>query len=358
MNRIDRYLLKRWVTLFLSSLTVLVLAYLSSEISLKIWSLVERDISTSSLVLHFLLKVPLIIYQMTPVASLLATLLTITGLKQAHELGTMCCSGISEFRIGVPLLAATLVVSALSYYVGETVVPSALRLSRDIARGGTGSGSRLVGTDRIWLLEGNRVIHIRNVEKEGTVLIQPTVLQFAGKGLVSLSKRIDAPRARWEDSTWIMEEGIVRFFEDGFLTSADPPKRIEVPIRIRPEEFFRVRRTPEEMNTRELSRYIQNLKVAGLSFQTYEVQRHSRVSSALIPLIFGLLALPIGFQVPVRGGAPLGIGLSIAMTLIFWSFFSLSLSLGDSGFLPAPVSAWSANALFLFIGMLGCVVYS
>ncbi len=355
MNRIDRYIVKRWLTLFLTSLAVLALAYLSTEITFKLWGLAERDIPASSLGLHFLLKFPTITYQVAPVASLLATLLTITGLKHTRELGALCCSGVSDFRIGIPIITASLIVSVLSFYVGERVAPGASKLSRDIARGGRGSESLLVGTDRIWLLEGNRVIHIRNVEKGGMLLIQPTVLEFSGKGLITLSKRIDAPKATWDGAAWIMDEGITRHFQSGRLSGTDPPGRIQAPIGIQPDEFFRVRRTPEEMDHKELSEYIANLKIAGLPYRTYEVQRYSRVSNALIPFIFGLLALPIGFQVPVRGGAPLGIGLSITMTIIYWSFLSLSVSLGESGILPAAVSAWAANALFLALGVLGFV---
>lgn len=348
--------MRKWTTLFLVSLSALALAYLVSEISLRIWSLSDLDIPVSSLAMHFFLKLPTIAYQIAPVASLIATLLTITGLKQTRELGALCSSGISDLRIGLPLLAASFAVSLLSFYVGETIAPSTLKLSRDITREGKGAGSHLVGTDRIWLLESNRVIHIRNVELDGTLLIEPTILQFSGKGLTRISKRIDAPNATWEDGTWIMENGIIRHFEDGRLTYSEPAARIKTPISIKPEEFFQVRRTPEEMSRGELSRYIENLKYSGLAYHIYEVQMHSRAALALIPLIFGLIALPIGFQVPVRGAAPLGMGISIAITVIYWSFLSLALSLGDSGMIPAVVSAWSANVLFSVLGVLGFAI--
>jgi lipopolysaccharide export LptBFGC system permease protein LptF len=47
----------------------------------------------------------------------------------------------------------------------------------------------------------------------------------------------------------------------------------------------------------------------------------------------------------------MGLGLSIMLVLIFWSIFSLALTLGYTGIIPPPVAAWVAQALFLLLGL-------
>ena len=87
-----------------------------------------------------------------------------------------------------------------------------------------------------------------------------------------------------------------------------------------------------------------------------EEGRNHILSSAAIALIFTVIALPVSFAVPVRGGAPLGTGLSIILALVFWTMFSLSLSLGYAGVIPPPVAAWAAQVLFLFLGMVALMM--
>ena len=97
---------------------------------------------------------------------------------------------------------------------------------------------------------------------------------------------------------------------------------------------------------------MENLKIAGLPYNWHHVRIYRKASAAALSLIFTVIALPIGLIVPIRGGIPLGIGLSILLAIIFWSAFSFCLSLGYSGLIPAPAAAWTAQAVFLVLGLL------
>jgi lipopolysaccharide export system permease protein len=214
----------------------------------------------------------------------------------------------------------------------------------------------VVGSERIWLLEGNKVIHIRSVQEKGSVLIEPTVLQFEGKGLRTLELRMDAERVYWKDGSWLAEEVFLRTFRDEMMSEVQILSDSRIPIRIQPKEFYRVRRKPEEMNRRELVRYVKNLKMAGLSYNWHNVRIYRKSSAAALSLIFTIIAFPVGLVVPIRGGIPLGLGMSILLALIFWSVFSFCLSLGYSGLIPAPTAAWAAQIVFLVLGLATLMV--
>jgi lipopolysaccharide export system permease protein len=337
---------------FFPSLIVLVAVYMAGDTVFTIWDLIKRGLSPLIIALHFALKAPTMFYQMTPVAALLATLLTLTGMKRSGEMTASFISGQGVIRMSVPFLMAALTVSFFSYYVNETIAPGANRISRDLVRNQTGSGSSAVGTERIWLLKGNKVIHIRSVQEKGAVLVEPTVLQFEGKGLRTLELRMDAQRVYWKDGIWFAEEVYLRSFNDGLLSDVQILSDSRIPIPIKPGEFHRVRRKPEEMSRGQLIRYVENLKMAGLPYNWHHVRIYRKASAAALSLIFTVIAFPIGLIVPIRGGIPLGIGLSILLAIIFWSAFSFCLSLGYSGLIPAPVAAWTAQAVFLVLGLL------
>ena len=351
MNRLDRYMIRRWLLFFIPAMVILGAAYLASDAAFTLWEYIRRGLSPTHIAMHYVLKTPNILYQMAPIASLIATLLTMTSMKRSGEMTAVFATGIGGVRMGAPVLAIAVVASLMAFYVTESMAPGANRISRDLVREGSGPGSSVVGTKRIWLLEGNRVIHIRSVQDGGARLTQPTVLQFEGKGLRNLSLRMDAESVVWEDNAWKAQEMVLRQFTDGNLTSSKVLKDQRLPIRIRPDEFYRVRRKPEEMSMSELRKYILNLEAAGLPHITHQVSIYLKVSTAAISLIFTVIALPVAFLMPIRGGVPMGLGLSILLVLIFWSIFSLTLTLGYTGIIPPPVAAWGAQALFLLLGL-------
>ncbi len=337
---------------FIPALIVLGAAYLSSDAALTLWEYLRRGLSPVHIALHYVLKSPTILYQMAPIASVIATLLTMTSMKRSGEMAAVLATGTGGGRMSAPILAIAVVVSLLAFYVTELMAPGANRISRDLVRKESEAGSSVVGTKRIWLLEGNRVIHISSVQDGGTRLIRPTVLQFDGKGLRNLSLRMDAPSVTWVNNSWKAEEMFLRRFSNGNLTESKVLQDQLLPIRIRPEEFYRVRRKPEEMSISQLRKYILNLRAAGLPFTSYMVRIYRKTSAAALSFIFTLIALPVAFLVPIRGGVPVGLGLSILLVLIFWSLFSLSLTLGYTGIIPPPLAAWAAQAVFLMLGLI------
>ena len=351
MNRLDRYLIRRWLLFFIPTMVVLGAAYIASDAAFTLWEYIRRELSPAHIAMHYILKTPNILYQMAPIASLIATLLTMTSMKRSGEMTAVFSIGIGGTRMSAPVLTIAVAVSLLAFYVTESMAPGANRISRDLVRNESGAGSSVVGTKRIWLLEGNRVIHIRSVQDGGTRLTQPTVLQFEGKGLQNLSLRMDAESVVWEDNAWKAQEVVLRRFSDGNMIDSKVLKDQRLPIRIRPDEFYRVRRKPEEMSMSELRKYILNLKAAGLPHITHQVSIYLKVSTAAISLIFTVIALPVAFLMPIRGGVPMGLGLSILLVLIFWSIFSLVLTLGYTGIIPPPLAAWGVQALFLVLGL-------
>jgi len=351
MNRLDRYMIRRWLLFFIPAMVVLSTAYLASEAAFTLWEYIQRGLPPDRIALHYLLETPTILYQMAPVASIIATLLTMTGMKRSGEMTAAFATGVGGIRMGAPFLAAAAVVSLLAFYVTDSMAPGANRISRDLVRKESGAQSSVVGTKRIWLLEGNRIIHINSVEDGGKRLTEPTILQFDGKGLKNLILRMDAESVAWNNGSWKADKVVLRRFSNGALIATDVMTDQALPINIRPKEFYRVRRRPEEMSMSELRKYILNLKTAGLPYTTQLVNSYRKVSAAAIPIIFTVFAIPVAFLVPVRGGVPMGLGLSILLVLVFWSVFTLTLSLGYTGIIPPQAAAWSAQALFMILGL-------
>ena len=117
MTRLDRYITGRWFFSFIPSLIVLVAAYMAGDMAFSMLELVKRGVPPSTIAIHFALKAPTMFYQMTPIAALVATMLTLTGMKRSGEMTAILVSGWGIVRFCAPVLTASIVVSLFSYYV-------------------------------------------------------------------------------------------------------------------------------------------------------------------------------------------------------------------------------------------------
>jgi lipopolysaccharide export LptBFGC system permease protein LptF len=106
----------------------------------------------------------------------------------------------------------------------------------------------------------------------------------------------------------------------------------------------------------ELKRYIQELIDSGQSVPDLEVELQNKVAYPVISLVMAIVALPFAFRLG-RQGALYGVGLSIALGMVFLFIFAFFTQLGKAGILPPAVAVWSPGAVFgilsayLFLGV-------
>jgi lipopolysaccharide export LptBFGC system permease protein LptF len=66
-------------------------------------------------------------------------------------------------------------------------------------------------------------------------------------------------------------------------------------------------------------------------------------------MVLGLVAVPIGGRLQRHPSVARIIGVGIAVGFGYWVLLGFGTSLGQSGALPGPVAAWSANAVYLLV---------
>jgi lipopolysaccharide export LptBFGC system permease protein LptF len=118
------------------------------------------------------------------------------------------------------------------------------------------------------------------------------------------------------------------------------------------ESFFS---TPldEEMTTEQLVMAIKEGKRAGQDTTNMEVAFHVRFSIPATCIIFSLVA-PIFAVIFARGGGFIGVLLSIFIVFLYYNAYIISTEvLGRNGIVPAWLSAWLPNFIFIVFGILG-----
>ena len=132
MGTISKYLSKEYLKFLVICQTIFVSLYLIIDFTQKIDNFMEADASKHAMFMFFIYKIPLIIVQMAPVASLISVFVLYSFMKKNNEITALKASGISVIKMSIPVLIASFGLALAVFLFSELVVPYASEKSNDI----------------------------------------------------------------------------------------------------------------------------------------------------------------------------------------------------------------------------------
>jgi len=294
---------------------------------------------------YYLLRVPGVFYMISPVAVLVAVLITVSLQARTNEYTAMFSVGISPLRAFAPLIAGCALISALSLGNSEFLAPQANRMSREIARLRVRPGrvAAQFSLNRYWIRGENAILSAQVIDTAGRMLHGFQYLEIDRN--FRLVRRIDARIAEYtKGGAWRLRDGRERR-TDGDL-QAVPIAEKDFPFVETIQGFLDGETPPEEMTYEQLSGYIGDSQARGYDVRRYEVDLHAKLSYPLLNVIVGLIAIPIALRTPRSGGVWRSIGAGLLIGFFCWMALSASLSLGRMGMLPPLAAAWLPDLVF------------
>lgn len=312
-------------------------------------SFIDNDVPPRIALLYYAHYMPYIVVLTAPVAMLLATLLSINRLTRWNELTAMKGSGVSLYRILLPIFVLAALLSLASLAIGEFVVPPATQQRLEIK--GTyidRRPARNVRSDVIYMRVDGTTLVAKRFDARRMTLEEVTVQEFdAGRHPVS---RIDARSARWEQGRWTLSDGQVRrFTADGETASSFQVMTLPYPDPT-PEDLRTRKLKPEELGYRDLRAYIARMRASGVDPGDLDVQLALKIAFPFVVLVMTLLGAPIAAGAR-RGGFALAFAAALSISFLYYGVLQVATVMGRQGFLPPALAAWIANAIFAGIAV-------
>jgi LPS export ABC transporter permease LptF/LPS export ABC transporter permease LptG len=302
---------------------------------------------------YFRYLTPYLIYNLAPLAALVAVLVTLGVMSKNNEIVACKASGISLYRLSVPLLFAGLALASSMIVLDETYLPYANQRQDALRNQIKGRPPQTYTQPQRWIFGENAKIY--NYD-----LFDPAQNLFGGLSVIEIDpvtfemrRRVFATRATWSDSQklWVLEGGWVRDFTDGAITRYDRFPVTSLPELSEPPSYFhREVRQASQMNLATLRRYIDELHKAGFDVATLTVQWHVKLAFPLIAPVIMLLAIPFALLVGTRGAVG-GVAVGVAIGIVYWMSARLLEAMGGVAQLPPFLAAWSTDITFFFIGL-------
>jgi LPS export ABC transporter permease LptF/LPS export ABC transporter permease LptG len=350
---IDLYILRRFLYYFFLILAAFILLFETFTFFELLDDIARHRIPFLVVVNYFRFLIPYLVYQLSPLAALVATLVTLGVLSKNNEITAFKASGISLYRLALPLLASGLVLAATLLILDDTYLPYANQRQDALRNQIKGKPAQTYTRPQRWIFGENSKVYNYDI-------FDSTQKLFGGLSVIELDpvtfqmkRRIFATRAQWLDTekTWALESGWVRDFSGGTVENYTPFKVTSLPELVEPPSYFnREVIQAFQMSWRDLRHYIQGLQVAGFDVSSLTVQWHKKIAYPLIAPVSMLLAIPFAILVGSRGAIG-GIALGVGIGITYWAIAALLEAMGGIGQLPPMLAAWSPDLIFFFLGL-------
>jgi lipopolysaccharide export system permease protein len=352
MSLIDRYILKLFLLYLVAGIAVFVTLYMTVDV--MSFAMRHTDADTTSLIKYYSYHAPWVIYQLVPVACLMATLFTMATLNKTNELTALFSMGMSLLRVSAPILIAVAVISLSVFGVGDQVLPRLLQKRNYVEyveikrRPGLYS---TVKTNKIWFRTENILFNIKTLNPD-TRKAQGITLYYFDPNW-QLTQLIAAAEVEMKGSVWDLKNGLVTLFaqESSFpLTRSFTEKTIAMNEDLK--DIQSTANSSDLMSLKELGRFIARNKEAGLDTLRYEVDYHAKFGFAFAALVMSLVGVPFSVSRTRSGGLFVNLGICLALAFLYWVAYSSGLTLGEHGVLPPIIAAWGPNLITVAIALV------
>jgi LPS export ABC transporter permease LptG/LPS export ABC transporter permease LptF len=355
---LDGYVLREFLTTFALVLVSFVLLLLVFTFFELLGDIIRNRTPLVTVGEYLINLTPNMIYNITPLAVLVAVLVTFGVLTRTNEFTAMKATGISLYRVMVPIVVAAALFAVALFLFDQSYLPTANRRQealRSVIKGRP--AQTFLRPDRKWIFgrqepgKPGRIFYYQFFDPTEDRFANLTVFEFNPENF-ALSRRIFAASAHWEPQfhQWVFEHGWERRFDGEAVSSYSQFNVDSYPeIDEQPQYFKKEALQSQEMTFGELQRYIRDLGQSGFDTKQLRVQLNLKLANPLVTLVMAVLAIPFALSMGKRGsltGIAAAIGLAIAYLVVTETFEAL----GNVNILPTLLAAWSPDLLFGLAG--------
>ena len=350
MRLLDKYILTQVITMFIMGVLVFTSIIFASDTFITLIKQISKyGIPFKIAFMIIILHLPSVFVMTIPMGVLLATVMTLNNLSLSSEITVMRACGIGLNRIAKPIFIFAIIMSFVSFFVNETIVPVMTKQSTDLALYAFGQKN---------IPEGKRNFTFKEIKEGGTLkrlfyvgectnktLYNITVLDASKNDTIQI---LQAKEGKTSPAGWQFQKGAI-------YTITDSGKTLDTTLFNDSTIMFGMDLSKEmNKNIADEHNFVQLVK--------YLSKSDIKDKPELMIALFDKIALPLTTIVLVLIGVPLAItpprvrynrGFLFSILIIFAYYLirALSISFGEAGTLIPIFAAFMPNIILTIAGI-------
>ena len=356
-----RYLYKDLFLYFIVAFMFFFMIFFVNQILLTVESLLAKSAPFADVMRIMFYSLPFVIAQSAPFATLVGFLLCLGGMVASNEILIYRASGFSFGRILRPVVITGIIISIISFFVNDYLLPLGTMKYNELMREIMNSKPSIeLESNSVKKIDTSQIV-IGNV-KENEV---SDVVIFDSQG--NTDRIIIAGKSSLEGGD---QQGVLMQFDmnDSSIVSFDISNPGTYDVLTSGSTKYNIfdadmlggfGKSPREMTTYDLFYAIKEMKLESLQDPSLDMlvdlwlmEFHKKFALPFASIFFAFLAFSIAFQFKKHNSQTLGLFIGIVICVIYWAMQILGQLFVTKIGLDPFLCIWVPNILLLIAGFI------
>jgi len=350
---LDRYVFSEWFKIFLATAVGFPLLVILFDATDNLDKYIAKKLPPGDIAMSYVYWLPDSLFMILPAAVLFATVFSIGAFTRHSEITAAKASGLSFYRFIAPIFLGAMIAAAMGLMIGE-YAPLATKKRLELLERQT-INNMSQRFNFAYAADAGRVYKVQTLYVARKI-IDGLTIERKGKGPSYPSYILASNAATYQPRKgWMISSGTMHVLTDSInnitysFDSARDNRFTELP-----QDLMVTPKAPEDMNFKELGRFVRAMERSGADVNRLRVERMLKIVIPITSVIILLFAASLATSTQ-RGGAAYGVGLALGTTIIFIFLVQLTKGLGSNGLIPPELAAWTPSLVF---GVLGAVLFA
>jgi lipopolysaccharide export system permease protein len=354
MKKLDWYIVKKFLGTFFFALALILLIVIIFDISEKIDDFLDSEVSVKSIIMDYYLNfIPYFGNLFSPLFIFISVIFFTSKMANDTEIIAILNSGMSFNRLLRPFMVSAVILSALSFVLGNFVIPPSNSERIDFQNKYL-KHKRYSRAKNIHVqIQPGQYIYMESFNSTRNIGYKFTLENFKNGKLISKLKsdyiQYDTLSHKWTINKYEIRE----FHENGETISNGAT--IDTSINLSPHDFTKRKSLVETMNMWELNDYITQEELKGSEQIVYhKIEKNKRVAFPFASIILTLIAVSIASR-KTRGGIGIHLGIGILIAFTYILFMQVSTTFATNSNLAPALAVWIPNLCYTVLA--GVLLY-
>lgn len=358
----NKYIMKELFLYFFIAFLFFFMIFFVNQILLMAETILKKRVPVSAVLQLMLYSLPAIIAQSAPFATLVGFLMCLGRMVTDNEVLILRASGQRYSIILIPVLFLGLVISIVSFFVNDYLLPLGTirynNLYRDIIMSNPAIELEAHSIKRM----NDSTIVIGDVDKSSVsdLVIFDTDSEGNSRIIVSGESDVHNSASPGILMQLNMDNALVLLLNRNKRNNYDMLYSQDMTLNIFESSIISRNSTisPREMTSYDLWKRIKEVEkketVKQSQLNTYKLEFNKKFSIPFGSIFFAMLALPLALIFGKKDGQTLGLIFGLIISVLYWAATILGQMFGLRSGYNGFVMMWSPN---FFIGILGIILY-
>jgi len=351
MNKLDWYIVRKFLGTFFFTLALILLIVIVFDISEKIDDFLESEVTIKSIIIDYYLNfIPYFGNLFSPLFIFISVIFFTSKMTNDTEIIAIFNSGMSFNRLLKPFMISAVMLGALSFVLGNFIIPSS-NSERINFENKYLNSKRYSRAKNIHIqIQPGQYIYMESFNSTRNIGYKFTLENFKNGKLDSKLKsdyiQYDTLIQKWTINKYEVRE----FNDDGEIISNG--SSIDTSLNLSPHDFTKRKSLVETMNMFELNDYIADEELKGSEQLVYhKIEKHKRVAFPFASIILTLIAVAIASR-KTRGGIGIHLGIGILIAFTYILFMQVSTTFATNSNLAPALAVWIPNLCYMVLASI------